>query len=562
MAVGIIAAQSIGEPGTQLTMRTFHTGGVATRARRGERNQAPRAAASSSSPACKVVTQRRGPAGRAHPQRRNRDPRRQGPRAREVQGALRRRTCWSKRTSEVKPGTVLCQWDPHLIPILAEVGGIVRFEDIERRRDGPRREGPQRPRAPHRSSSTRARCTRRSSSRTTSGKILDFHYLPAKARIEVDEGEQIVAPARCWPASRAKSPARRTSPAVCRASPRSSRPASPRSRRSWPRSPASVEILRRQAPRQDDRSSSAAKAGMEKEHHVPHDKHLLVHAGDFVEAGDPLVEGPLVPHDILRITGEEALQQYLLREVQNVYRSQSVNINDKHIEIIVAQMLRKVQVETAGDTNLLPGEVVDKFRFRAGNERAGQVRQDQGPGRQRVRRRRRSSQGRARAGERPGRSRGRQAGQGHASPSRPRPARCCWASPRPPCRARASSRPPASRRPPRCSPRRPWPARSINLVGLKENVILGHLIPAGTGFRTLPGVGSPHPARGARGAGRREGQTSWPGTSRCWRRPRHGRARTADGRPRPSAGVGDGRSATTLPSIGRSTNVAEPSDVG
>ncbi|MFM7592911.1 MAG: DNA-directed RNA polymerase subunit beta', partial [Isosphaeraceae bacterium] len=84
-------------------------------------------------------------------------------------------------------------------------------------------------------------------------------------------------------------------------------------------------------------------------------------------AGDPLVVGPLVPHDILRIIGEEAVQRYLLREVQNVYRAQSVTIDDKHLEIIVAQMLRKVKIESVGDTGLLPGSVVDKFELRRVN---------------------------------------------------------------------------------------------------------------------------------------------------------------------------------------------------
>jgi DNA-directed RNA polymerase subunit beta' len=107
---------------------------------------------------------------------------------------------------------------------------------------------------------------------------------------------------------------------------------------------------------------------MEKEHHVPRDRHLNVHTGDTIEAGDALTDGPLVPHDILRIKGEDALQSYLLTEVQNVYRTQNQKISDKHIEVIIAQMLRKVKVENPGDTKFLPGEVVDKFRFRAGNE--------------------------------------------------------------------------------------------------------------------------------------------------------------------------------------------------
>lgn len=110
-------------------------------------------------------------------------------------------------------------------------------------------------------------------------------------------------------------------------------------------------------------------SGMEKEHHVPRDRHLNVHTGDKVEAGDTLSDGPLVPHDILRIKGEEALQRYLIGEIQNVYRSQNVHIDDKHVEIIISQMMRKVEIEFVGGSDFLPGEVVDKFDFRKENER-------------------------------------------------------------------------------------------------------------------------------------------------------------------------------------------------
>jgi DNA-directed RNA polymerase subunit beta' len=111
------------------------------------------------------------------------------------------------------------------------------------------------------------------------------------------------------------------------------------------------------------------KSGMEKEHHVPQDKQLLVHAGDAVEAGDPLIDGPAIPQDILRIRGEETLQNYLLSEVQSVYRAQNVSINDKHLEVVIAQMLRKVKIENPGDSIFLPSEVVDKFAFRRENDR-------------------------------------------------------------------------------------------------------------------------------------------------------------------------------------------------
>src|SRR5690606_32210537 len=91
------------------------------------------------------------------------------------------------------------------------------------------------------------------------------------------------------------------------------------------------------------------------------------HTGDHVEAGQALVDGPLVPHDILRVSGEEAVQQYLLHEIQQVYRIQKVEINDKHCEVIIARMLRKVKIENAGDTSLLPGLVMDRFEFRRVN---------------------------------------------------------------------------------------------------------------------------------------------------------------------------------------------------
>ncbi|HIN53433.1 MAG TPA: DNA-directed RNA polymerase subunit beta', partial [Planctomycetes bacterium] len=107
---------------------------------------------------------------------------------------------------------------------------------------------------------------------------------------------------------------------------------------------------------------------MEFEHLVPPGKRFLVHSGDVVQAGKELVDGPLEPHDILRVSGEEEVQRYLTREVQQVYRSQRVEINDKHIEIIIARMLRKVQIRTSGDTTLLTGMVMDKIEVRQANE--------------------------------------------------------------------------------------------------------------------------------------------------------------------------------------------------
>jgi len=108
---------------------------------------------------------------------------------------------------------------------------------------------------------------------------------------------------------------------------------------------------------------------VEKEYLIPHGKHLMVHSGDRVKAGDRLCEGPKDPHDILDILGVYEVQSYLVNEIQEVYRLQGVKINDKHIEVIVRQMMQKVQIEHVGDTNFLEGEKVDKIKFAEENAR-------------------------------------------------------------------------------------------------------------------------------------------------------------------------------------------------
>ncbi len=181
----------------------------------------------------------------------------------------------------------------------------------------------------------------------------------------------------------------------------------------------------------------------EREHSVPQTKHLRVHKGDEVRAGEPLVDGPLEPHDILRITGEEALQGYLLREVQNVYRSQNVTIDDKHIEIILAQMTRKVQVRDPGNSDFLPGAVVDKFRFRKKNRKVID------------------------SGGKPARAEPLLLGITKAS-----------------LQSESFISAASFQETTKVLTEAALSGRIDHLVGLKENVILGHLIPAGTGFKT------------------------------------------------------------------------------
>ena len=198
------------------------------------------------------------------------------------------------------------------------------------------------------------------------GKALDVQYLPERAMIMVKEGSKI------QPGTVLAEMPRETGGVsdITGGLPRVTEIFEARK----PKDPAviaevdgEVEIL---AERKRGKRTIIVRSesGIEREHLVPHGKHFQVHSGDIVKAGQALVEGPLVPHDILRVSGEEAVQQYLLHEIQQVYQSQRVEINDKHCEIIIARMLRKVKIENPGDTNLLPGLVMDKFQFRKANE--------------------------------------------------------------------------------------------------------------------------------------------------------------------------------------------------
>ncbi|MEL7472902.1 MAG: DNA-directed RNA polymerase subunit beta', partial [Planctomycetota bacterium] len=223
-------------------------------------------------------------------------------------------------------------------------------------------------------------------------------------------------------------------------------------------------------------------AGIEKDHHVPSDKQLQVHAGDFVQAGDPLTEGPLVPHDILRIKGEESLWTYMLDEVQNVYRAQGVGINDKHIELILSQMLRKIRVENPGDTDLLPHEVVDKFNFRQKNAATAQMLRVVESGGTDLKVDALVSKDEAKEAN----ARAEAAGKEIAKTKKARPATgrtlllgITKASLQSDSFLSGASFQETTKVLTEAALR----GAEDTLVGLKENVLLGHLIPAGTGFR-------------------------------------------------------------------------------
>jgi DNA-directed RNA polymerase subunit beta' len=230
-----------------------------------------------------------------------------------------------------------------------------------------------------------------------------------------------------------------------------------------------------------DEQGRPVKDAEEREHQVPPGKHLRVHTGDRVREGDALVAGPLVPHDILRISGIEAVQQYLVREVQSVYRSQRVDIDDKHIENIVSQMLRKVKVETMGDTGLLPGSVIDKFAFRAVNDRLKDCVRIKDPGDSKF------EIGKIVSKEAFEDERARLEVDGKSLPTfvAPTPASCSTqllgitkAAVQSDSFISAASFQETTK----VLTEAALAGKVDYLVGLKENVILGHLVPAGTGF--------------------------------------------------------------------------------
>ncbi len=367
-AVGIIAAQSIGEPGTQLTLRTFHTGGVASRAVL-ENNQKATQAGKIQYRDINAVEVKTDSGFRTVALKRNGEIALLDSKDRELDrfkvpyGSL----IAVKDGKKVKGGQVLFSWDAHRVPILAEVPGFIRFTDVVEgetiRVEEERKGGVGKPVVIEHKGDRHPQII----IEDKDGKILDVHYLPAKAHIEVKEGQEVQAGALLAHQPRESAGTQDITGGL----PRVTEVFEARK----PKEPAAMaEISGRVELKSDKRKGKMtvvvrSESGMEKEHHVPRDRHLNVHAGDIVEAGDQLTDGPLVPHDILRIKGEEALQRYLVEEIQNVYRSQNVNIDDKHVEIITSQMMQKVEIESVGDSSFLPGEVVGKFEFRSENEK-------------------------------------------------------------------------------------------------------------------------------------------------------------------------------------------------
>jgi DNA-directed RNA polymerase subunit beta' len=382
---------------------------------------------------------------------------------------------------EIKAGAVLCQWDPHSIPILAERSGKVRYEDVvegetlrvERDQGGHVRrlvtdhKGDLHPQIVL---------------EDEDGKPLDVYYLPERAYIEVSEGEFIDAGSVL-----AKTP-RETSGIsdITGGLPRVTEIFEARK----PKDPAVIAevdgLVEISGKKQRGKRTIVVRSetGIEREHLVSHGKRFLVHSGDFVKAGQALVDGPLVPHDILRVSGEEAVQQYLVHEIQQVYRSQRVEINDKHIEIIIARMLRKVRVENAGDTNLLPGLVMDRFEYRQVNRDLSKCLKiaDKGDGEFEedaivpVEAIEQANAQIERLGGNPAKG---------AKPKAAIASTQLLGITKAAVQSSSFISAASFQETTKVLTEAALAGKVDNLVGLKENVILGHLIPAGTGFRTF-----------------------------------------------------------------------------
>lgn len=266
--------------------------------------------------------------------------------------------------SNLKKGeNILANWDPHNIPIFSETSGVVHYDDIIP--DVTMREDENgKVIIEHKGEKQPAIVLK-----DKTGKNIAIYSVPEKAHIEVDDGEKVTAGTLL-----AKTPREVTGTQdITGGLPRVTEILEARRPKNATVISEITGVVELGEKRRGKRTiivkNTEGEKEISREHLVPHGKPLKVRRGDQVKAGDALVDGPKVPHDILRCCGVAMLQQYLLQEIQKVYWAQNVKIDDKHIEIIIRQMMRKVRVEKSGDTDFLPGAIVDKFQFHEVNRK-------------------------------------------------------------------------------------------------------------------------------------------------------------------------------------------------
>ncbi|MBX3025361.1 DNA-directed RNA polymerase subunit beta' [bacterium] len=376
-AIGVIAAQSIGEPGTQLTMRTFHIGGTASR-RAEQTTLEPRndgilkfinLSTVTDKHGDQVVMNRNGELAIIEIPEPGRERERE--RYSIVYGAKLK----VRDREPVKAGQLIAEWDPYTVPMLTEVPGTVKFGDIlegvtmEERVD--ERTGlstrviidckdlDKRPRISVKDKDGKT-------AKLPSSDNVARYFIPVGAHIAVAEGQELTAGDVIAKIPRETTKTKDITGGL----------------------PRVAELFEARKPKEFaiiseiDGTVSFGKdtkgkrkvvvtpeVGEPREYLIPKGKHISVHEGDSVRAGEALMDGSPNPHDILTIQGEKALAKYLVDEVQEIYRLQGVRINDKHIEVIVRQMLRRVRIKEVGDTEFLVGDQIEKWRFEQENGR-------------------------------------------------------------------------------------------------------------------------------------------------------------------------------------------------
>jgi len=379
-AVGVIAAQSIGEPGTQLTMRTFHIGGAASRTAVASQVESKSNGTARFTQMMRYVTNARGEPvviSRSGEVTVVDDNGRERERHKVPYGA----SLLIKDGDGVKAGQVLASWDPHTRPIITEYSGRVKFENVEegvtvaRQIDevtglstlvvvDPKRRG-----------GSQAKGLR------PQVKLLDETGMEVKMAgselpvnitfqigsiITVRDGQQVSVGEVLARIPQETSKTRDITGGLPRVA-----------ELFEARSPKDAGMLAEVTGTVSFGKDTKGKQrlvitdldGVAHEYLIPKDKHVMAHDGQVVNKGEMIVDGPADPHDILRLLGVEALARYICNEVQDVYRLQGVKINDKHIEVIVRQMLRRVQIVDAGDTRFIPGEQLERAEVLEENER-------------------------------------------------------------------------------------------------------------------------------------------------------------------------------------------------
>jgi DNA-directed RNA polymerase subunit beta' len=378
-AIGVIAAQSIGEPGTQLTMRTFHIGGAASRAAVASQVEAksngtvrftPQMRYVTSPKGEKVVISRTGEVLVADDNGRERE------RHKVPYGA----TLLAADSKPVKAGQMLASWDPHTRPIITEYGGIVRFEYIEEGVTVAKQIDevtglstlvvidPKRRAAAGKGLRPQVKLLNESGEEI---KIAGTDHpititFQVGSLITVRDGQKVQVGEVLARIPQETSKTRDITGGLPRVA-----------ELFEARSPKDAGLLAEITGTVSFGKDTKGKQrlvitdleGVSHEYLIPKDKHVMAHDGQVVNKGEFIVDGPADPHDILRLQGVEALARYITDEVQDVYRLQGVRINDKHIEVIVRQMLRRVQVEDPGESRFIPGEQVERADVLEENEK-------------------------------------------------------------------------------------------------------------------------------------------------------------------------------------------------